>query len=81
MLGGRQKLAATLFIVFGLAVVLVPGWAMTESAIQSIISFSTELKAGNISVPPPSDSVSTWPLIGSVCTPCGSRLRAISRRR
>lgn len=64
VLGGRQKLAATLFIVFGLAVVLVPGWAMTESAIQSIISFSTELKAGNISVPPPSDSVSTWPLIG-----------------
>jgi predicted PurR-regulated permease PerM len=64
MLGGRQKLTATLFIVVGLAVVLVPGWAMTESAIQSIVSFSTELKAGNVSVPPPSESVADWPFIG-----------------
>jgi predicted PurR-regulated permease PerM len=64
MLGGREKLAATLFIVVGLAVVLIPGWAMTESAILSIMSFSTELKAGTVTVPPPSESVAGWPLIG-----------------
>ena len=64
MLGGRQKLAAALFILIGLAVVLIPGWAMTESMILSIMSFSSELKAGNVTVPPPSESVAGWPLIG-----------------
>ena len=64
MLGDRRKLAATLFILFGLAVVLVPGWAMTKSAILSVTTFSADLKAGSIQIPPPSDSVAGWPLIG-----------------
>ena len=44
-LGDRRKLTATLFIVIGLAVVLIPGWAMTKSAILSLASFAAELKA------------------------------------
>lgn len=64
MLGDRQKLTATLIIVIGLAVVLIPGWAMTKSAILSITSLSAELRAGSIQVPPPSESVAGWPLIG-----------------
>ena len=63
-LGGRSKWAATLFIIIGLAVVLIPGWSMTKSAILSVMDFSTELRAGNIEIPPPSDSVAGWPLIG-----------------
>jgi predicted PurR-regulated permease PerM len=63
-LGDRQKLTATLFIVIGLAVVLIPGWAMTKSAILSLTTFSAELKAGAVQVPPPSESVADWPLIG-----------------
>jgi predicted PurR-regulated permease PerM len=63
-LGDRRKLVATLFIILGLAVVLIPGWAMTKSAILSITSFSTELKAGIIQLPPPNDSVAGWPLVG-----------------
>ena len=64
LLGGRRKLVVTLFIVFGLALVLVPGWAMTKSAIASATSFSADLKAGLVEVPPPNDSVAGWPLIG-----------------
>jgi predicted PurR-regulated permease PerM len=63
-LGERRKLAATLFIVVGLAVVLVPGWAMTKSAILSLTEFSTELSAGSVEIQPPSDSVADWPLVG-----------------
>ena len=64
MLGDRRKLVATSFIIMGLAVVLIPGWAMTKSAILSMTSFSTELKAGIIQVPPPNDNVAGWPLVG-----------------
>jgi predicted PurR-regulated permease PerM len=64
MLGERHKLTATLVIVVGLFVVLVPGWIVTKSALLSMMSFSTELKSGSISVPPPSEAVASWPLIG-----------------
>ncbi len=63
-LGDRRKLTATLFIVIGLALVLIPGWAMTKSAVLSLATFSAELKAGSVQVPPPSESVADWPLIG-----------------
>ena len=63
-LGGRRKLVATLVIILGLAVVLIPGWAMTKSAILSVANFSTDLKAGVIEVPPPNDDVADWPLVG-----------------
>ena len=64
MLGERRKLTATLFIILGLGLVLVPGWAMTKSAIVSVTSFSADLKAGLIEVPPPNDRVAGWRLIG-----------------
>ncbi len=63
-LGDRRKLTATLFIVVGLAIVLIPGWAMTKSAILSVTTFSADLRAGTINIPPPSESVAGWPLIG-----------------
>ena len=59
-LGDRRKLTATLFVVVGLAVVLIPGWAMTKSSIISLTEFSTELRAGSVEIPPPSDSVADW---------------------
>lgn len=64
LLGDRQKLAVTLFIIIGLAVVLIPGWVMIKSAIASITSFATEIKSGSIEIPLPSESVAGWPLIG-----------------
>lgn len=64
LLGNRQKLAVTLFIIVGLAVVFIPGWVMIKSAIASIMSFSAEVKSGSIKIPPPSESVAGWPLVG-----------------
>lgn len=64
LLGGRQKLAVTLFVIVGLAVVLIPGWVMIKSAVASIMSFSAEIKSGSVKIPPPSESVAGWPLIG-----------------
>ena len=63
-LGDRRKLTAVVFIVLGLAIVLIPGWAMTKSAIVSVTGLAADLKAGAVHVPPPSDSVAGWPLIG-----------------
>ncbi len=63
-LGGSEKLAATLMILIGLAIVVVPGWLMTESVISSITAFAQAVKAGTLDIPPPNDNVAGWPLIG-----------------
>lgn len=63
-LGGRQKLAVTLFVITGLAVVLIPGWFMAKSTIASIMSFAAQVKAGDMQIAPPAASVQSWPIIG-----------------
>ena len=63
-LGGKQKLAAAIIIVIGLAIVVMPGWIMTESIISSITAFAQEVKAGTLKIPPPNENVADWPLVG-----------------
>ena len=64
LLGGRQKTTATLLVVAGLVLVLVPGWIMVKSTIMSVMSFSANVEAGTFVIPPPADGVANWPLIG-----------------
>jgi len=64
LFGGRQKLAAILLVLAGLALVLFPGWLMVKSTILSVMGFAADVKAGTVHIPPPSESVADWPLIG-----------------
>ncbi len=64
LLGGRQKLAATLLVIAGLVLVLFPGWLMVKSTIMSIMGFAADVEAGTFVIPLPADAVADWPLIG-----------------
>ena len=64
LLGGREKLSATIFVLVGLAVLLVPVVNLADSSIQSLQKLSVELGKGTVSIPPPDASVADWPLIG-----------------
>jgi predicted PurR-regulated permease PerM len=63
-LGGRGRLAATLITLLALIVLLVPTLMLSESLIDTVQDYSAGLKAGMISVPPPSESIRSWPVIG-----------------
>lgn len=63
-LGGKEKTSATIMIIIGVLIVMVPGWIMMKSVIASITSLATEIKAGTLVVPPPAAKVADWPLIG-----------------
>jgi len=63
-LGGNEKLAATLIILIGLVIVVLPGWLVTKSVISSIMAFAAEAKSGTLQIPPPAENVADWPLIG-----------------
>jgi predicted PurR-regulated permease PerM len=62
--GGRSKLAGTLFIVFGLAVLIAPTALLTNSLLDATVRIVQKAQAGTLEIPPPTDKVKTWPLIG-----------------
>jgi predicted PurR-regulated permease PerM len=63
-LGGREKLTATLITLLALAILIVPTVMLSTSMVESSKSLSEQLDAGTLAVPPPSESVKDWPLIG-----------------
>lgn len=63
-LGGRGRLAATLITLFAVIVLLVPTYMLSGSLINTAQQYSAQLRAGTLSVPPPSESVRSWPVIG-----------------
>lgn len=64
LLGGRRKLAVTLFIVVGLGGLLIPAFLLSESFFDGIRWLSTQVDKEAIHIPPPPASVEGWPVIG-----------------
>ena len=62
--GGRRRFAAVLLTFFGLLIVIGPATWLVLGLIDSLRTLSTELDLSAVSVPPPANSVKTWPLIG-----------------
>jgi predicted PurR-regulated permease PerM len=63
-LGGRGRLAATLITLLALVVLLVPTFMLSGSLIDTVQEYSAKLRDGTLSIPPPSESVNSWPVIG-----------------
>jgi predicted PurR-regulated permease PerM len=63
-LGDREKTSATLFVLLGLAILLVPTYMLAESSVTTLRDVGDQLKTGSVSISPPNESVAEWPLIG-----------------
>ena len=63
-LGGRKKLAVVMFTLIALAIILVPAWLFVGSILESSGQLSAAMDSGTFNVPPPDESVKSWPLIG-----------------
>src|SRR6185369_15966090 len=63
-IGGRQGLAATLLVLLGVVVVVVPTAALMNSLGDSVHRLINDLQNNTLEVPPPRESVADWPLIG-----------------
>jgi predicted PurR-regulated permease PerM len=65
LLGGRGKLAAVLFTLLFLAVLLVPVVLLAQTMVEGVQALVAHSKDGTLVIPPPPDSVGTWPIIGT----------------
>lgn len=63
-LGGRKKLAVAVFTLIALAIILVPAWLFVGSIVESSGQLRASLESGTFNVPPPNESVKSWPVVG-----------------
>jgi len=63
-LGGREKLAALLVSLVGLAFVIAPAVTFTGSLIKSGRQVASRTYLDSIEIPPPPPSVREWPAVG-----------------
>ena len=64
LVGDRAVLAAVLFTLVLLAVVIVPAVLLGRSLVEGAQAGAAKFKAGMPIIPPPPDSIETWPIIG-----------------
>jgi predicted PurR-regulated permease PerM len=63
-LGGRPKLAATLFTLFMLIVVIAPTVMLSGTLVETVKVLAVNLSEGRLTIPPPTENVKGWPVIG-----------------
>lgn len=65
-LGGRHKLAATIFTLLALALLIGPTILLAETLIASAQELATDLRDGTVAVPVPPKGIGQWPVIGQL---------------
>jgi predicted PurR-regulated permease PerM len=63
-LGGRRILAAVLVTGLMLVVLVVPSVLLGDSLVSGASKLMGSFQSGDLSIPPPPDSVAGWPLVG-----------------
>ena len=63
-LGGRRKLAAMLFTLVMLIVVIVPTVMLSGTLVETVKPLAVELSEGSLTIPPPPETIKSWPVIG-----------------
>jgi predicted PurR-regulated permease PerM len=64
VLGGRQITGATLMTLLGLILLVLPAVMLSATMVDGVRRLSKSLSAGTLQIPPPSDAVLGWPLVG-----------------
>jgi predicted PurR-regulated permease PerM len=63
-LGGRQGLAATLIVLVGITVIVVPTAILMSSLGDSVQRLIHDVQSDALAIPAPRESVAGWPVIG-----------------
>ena len=66
ILGNKEKLSATLIVLIGLSIIVIPSVIFTASTVDSLQSLSVELETGSLAIPIPDKNVADWPVVGKI---------------
>jgi predicted PurR-regulated permease PerM len=64
-IGGRQGLASAILLIIGVSLLVIPAWALMNSFADSVGGFVTAAQENTLRIPPPSENVKSWPIVGN----------------
>ena len=64
LLGKRNKLSSILLTVVVLSILILPSIWLVNQLVEGVKFLAENLQGGDLNIPPPSESVAQWPLIG-----------------
>jgi predicted PurR-regulated permease PerM len=63
-LGNRDSWSATLIVVVAIGILLIPVYLLGNSLTHSVQAAMQVVKEGGVHIPPPTDAIAQWPIIG-----------------
>lgn len=63
-IGGRQGLAATLLVILGFVLIVVPSSVLVSSMGDSVHRFVNKVQTNSLEIPPPVETVAKLPIVG-----------------
>jgi predicted PurR-regulated permease PerM len=64
-LGGRGGLAAVLYTLILLAILIIPVVLLAQSMVEGVQTLTAHMKDGTLALPAPPEGVAGWPIIGA----------------
>ena len=64
LMGNKEGRTATLIVVIAIGILIVPIYLLGTSMAASAEDAVATVKSGDFHIPPPADSVASWPLVG-----------------
>ncbi len=64
-LGKRNKLSSILLTVVALSILVLPSIWLVNQLVEGVKFLAGHIQVGDLTIPTPSESVATWPLIGN----------------
>ena len=62
--GNKPGLAATLIVLFGVLLLVVPSGFLLSSVADTVSPLIGKMQSHSLQIPPPQEQVASWPLIG-----------------
>ena len=63
-IGGKQGLAATIVVLLGVTLIIVPTAVLMNSLGDSVHHLINDVQEGALEIPAPRESIATWPIVG-----------------
>jgi len=63
-LGDRPRLSAIIIILVFMAIIITPAYFLVSASTKTLVGVGENLVNGTFHIPPPDESVASWPLIG-----------------
>ena len=64
LLGKRNKLSSILLTVVALSILILPSIWLVNQLVEGVKFLAGNIQGGDLSIPPPTESVANWPIIG-----------------